>query len=194
MTQPTLSFFGNEFAFQPAQMQALNPLMVMILIPFNNMLLFPLIARMGIEVTALRRMSAGIAFTALAWIVIGIIQSAMDSGTPTSMAWQILPYAILTLGEVLVSATGLEFAYSQAPPSMKGTIMSLWYLAITVGSLWVLIVNASVKHDAVLEYIRHSGMGVIAFQMYFFAAFAFAAAVVFGWYATRYRMTNNYRA
>ena len=194
MTQPTLSFFGHEFAFQPAQMQALNPLMVMILIPFNNMLLFPLIARMGIEVTALRRMSAGIAFTALAWIVIGIIQSAMDSGTPTSMAWQILPYAILTLGEVLVSATGLEFAYSQAPPSMKGIIMAFWSLAVTVGSLWVLIVNASVKNDALLGYIRHSGMGVIAFQMYFFAAFAFAAAVVFGWYATRYRMTSNYRA
>ena len=193
MTQ-TMSLFGNQFTFLPAQMQALNPLMVMILIPFNNMVLFPLIARMGIEVTALRRMTTGIAFTALAWVVIGVIQSSMDAGTPTSMAWQILPYAILTMGEVLVSATGLEFAYSQAPPSMKGTIMSLWYLAITVGSLWVLIVNASVKHDAVLEYIRHSGMGVIAFQMYFFAAFAFAAAVVFGWYATRYRMTNNYRA
>ena len=193
MTQ-TMSLFGNQFTFLPAQMQALNPLMVMILIPFNNMVLFPLIARMGIEVTALRRMTTGIAFTALAWVVIGVIQSSMDAGTPTSMAWQILPYAILTMGEVLVSATGLEFAYSQAPPSMKGTIMSLWYLAITVGSLWVLIVNASVKHDAVLEYIRRSGMGVIAFQMYFFAAFAFAAAVVFGWYATRYRMTNNYRA
>jgi len=175
-------------------MQALNPLMVMILIPFNNMVLFPLIARLGIEVTALRRMTAGIAFTALAWVVIGTIQSAMDTGTPTSMAWQILPYAILTLGEVLVSATGLEFAYSQAPPSMKGIIMAFWSLAVTVGSLWVLIVNASVKNDAVLGYISHSGMGVIAFQMYFFAAFAFAAAVVFGWYATRYRMTNNYRA
>ncbi|GGE76649.1 oligopeptide transporter [Massilia psychrophila] len=189
----TMSLFGNQFTFLPAQMQALNPLMVMILIPFNNMVLFPLIARMGIEVTALRRMTTGIAFTALAWVVIGVIQSSMDAGTPTSMAWQILPYAILTMGEVLVSATGLEFAYSQAPPSMKGIIMAFWSLAITVGSLWVLIVNSSVKHDAVLGYISHSGMGVIAFQMYFFAAFAFAAAVVFGWYATRYRMTNNYR-
>jgi POT family proton-dependent oligopeptide transporter len=117
----------------------------------------------------------------------------MDSGTPTSMAWQILPYAILTLGEVLVSATGVEFAYSQAPASMKGTIMSLWYLAVTVGSLWVLIVNSSVKNDAVLGYISHSGIGVIAFQMYFFAVFAAAAALIFAWYATRYRMTNHYR-
>jgi POT family proton-dependent oligopeptide transporter len=37
-------------------------------------------------------------------------------------------------------------------------------------------------------------MGVIAFQMYFFAAFALVAAIVFGWYATRYRMVNNYRS
>jgi POT family proton-dependent oligopeptide transporter len=193
MTQPTFSLFGNAFTFQPAQMQALNPLLVMILIPFNNLVLFPAVRRMGIEPTALRRMTAGIGFTALAWVVIGAIQTAMDAGTPTSMAWQILPYAILTLGEVLVSATGLEFAYSQAPPSMKGIIMAFWSLAVTVGSLWVLIVNASVRNDAVLAYIGRSGMGVIAFQMYFFAAFAFAAAVIFGWYATRYRMTNNYR-
>jgi POT family proton-dependent oligopeptide transporter len=194
MIQPTFSFFGNEFKFLPAQMQALNPLLVMILIPFNNLVLFPAISRMGIEVTTLRRMTAGIAFTALAWVVIGAIQTSMDGGSPTSMMWQILPYAILTMGEVLVSATGLEFAYSQAPASMKGTIMSLWYLAVTVGSLWVLIVNKSVKNDAVLAYISHSGIGVVAFQMYFFAAFAMLAAIIFGWYAARYRMTNNYRS
>ena len=104
-------------------------------------------------------MTAGIGFTALAWVVIGTIQVAMDGGTPTSMAWQILPYAILTLGEVLVSATGLEFAYSQAPASMKGIIMAFWSLAVTVGSLWVLIVNASVKNDAVLGYISQQRDG-----------------------------------
>jgi POT family proton-dependent oligopeptide transporter len=193
MTRPVFSFFGNEFAFEPAQMQALNPLLVMILIPFNNLVLYPALRKFGIEPSPLRRMTAGIGFTALAWVVIGTIQVAMDAGTPTSMAWQILPYAILTLGEVLVSATGLEFAYSQAPAAMKGIIMAFWSLAVTVGNLWVLIVNASVKNDAVLGYIGQSGMGVIAFQMYFFAAFAFVAAVVFGWYATRYRMVNNYR-
>ncbi|WP_426190738.1 oligopeptide:H+ symporter [Massilia sp. DWR3-1-1] len=193
MTQPTLHWFGSEFTFQPAQMQALNPLLVMILIPFNNLALFPLIRALGIEPTALRRMTAGIVFTALAWVVIGAIQVHMDSGSPTSMAWQILPYAILTLGEVLVSATGLEFAYSQAPKAMKGIIMAFWSLAVTVGSLWVLIVNASVKNDTVVAWIKSTGFGVIAAQMIFFAAFAFVAALIFGWYATRYRLTDNYR-
>lgn len=193
MVAPTISLFGSSFTFAPAQMQALNPLLVMILIPFNNLVLYPALRKMGIEPTPLRRMTTGIAFSGLSWIVIGTIQVAMDGGTPMSMTWQVLPYALLTFAEVLVSATGLEFAYSQAPKSMKGVIMAFWFLAITVGSLWVLIVNKSVKNEAVLAHISDSGVGVMAFQMYFFAAFALVAAAVFGWYATRYKMTDNYR-
>ena len=192
MVAPTISLFGTSFIFAPAQMQALNPLLVMLLIPFNNLVLFPLLRTIGIEPTPLRRMTAGIAFSSLSWIVIGTVQVAMDGGTPMSMTWQILPYALLTMGEVLVAATGLEFAYSQAPKSMKGVIMAFWFLAITVGSLWVLIVNKSVKNEAVLAHIANSGYSVMAFQMYFFAAFAMVAAAVFGWYATRYKMTDNY--
>jgi POT family proton-dependent oligopeptide transporter len=77
---------------------------------------------------------------------------------------------------------------------MKGVIMAFWFLATTVGSLWVLIVNQAVKNEAVLAHIANSGVGVMAFQMYFFAAFAFAAAVAFGMYAVRYRMVDNYRS
>jgi POT family proton-dependent oligopeptide transporter len=189
----TVSVFGTTFNVIPAQMQALNPLLVMILIPFNNFALFPLLRMVGVEPTPLRRMTTGIALAAAAWVVVGNLQVALDAGTPVSIAWQILPYALLTLGEVLVSATGLEFAYSQAPASMKGVIMALWYLAVTVGNLWVLIVNAGVKNEAVIAYIAQSGVGVMAFQMYFFAAFALLAAAVFGWYATRYRMVDHYR-
>ena len=106
--------------FQSSQMQALNPLLVMLLIPFNNLVLYPALNRLGYEMTALRRMTAGIAFSGLSWIVVGIMQVVLDGGTPFTITWQVLPYALLTFGEVLVSATGLEFAYSQAPPAMKG--------------------------------------------------------------------------
>jgi POT family proton-dependent oligopeptide transporter len=188
----TFTILGYTFSMIPAQMQALNPILVMLLIPFNNLVLFPLIRKMGVEPTPLRRMTTGIAFSALSWIVVGNLQVALDAGTPVSIAWQILPYALLTMGEVLVSATGLEFAYSQAPSSMKGVIMALWYLAVTVGNLWVLIVNAGVQNDAVLAHIETSGLSVMAFQMYFFAGFALLAAAVFGWYATRYKMVDHY--
>ncbi|WP_313399472.1 oligopeptide:H+ symporter [Stenotrophomonas sp.] len=180
--------------FVASQMQALNPALVMILIPFNNLVLYPLLARMGWEPTALRRMTAGIAFSGLAWIVIGGIQVVMDGGEPMSIVWQVLPYALLTLGEVLVSATGLEFAYSQAPQSMKGVVMSFWNLTTTIGNLWVLLANFAVRNDAVTGSIATTGLSVTAFQMFFFAGFALLAALAFGMYARRYKVVDNYRA
>jgi POT family proton-dependent oligopeptide transporter len=179
--------------FHSAQMQALNPILVLLLIPFNNLVLYPLLRRIGIEVTALRRMGVGIAFSGLAWIAAGAIQLAIDGGDPVSVTWQVLPYVLLTFGEVLVSATGLEFAYSQAPASMKGVIMAFWYLAVTVGNLWVLLANASVRHPAVIARIAETGLGETAFLMFFFAAFALLVALVFGWYARRYPMQDHYR-
>jgi POT family proton-dependent oligopeptide transporter len=180
--------------FQASQMQALNPALVMILIPFNNLVLYPALRRFGVEPTALRRMTTGIAFSGLAWIAVGFMQLALDGGAPLSIAWQVLPYALLTFGEVLVSATGLEFAYSQAPPQMKGVLMSFWSLSVTVGNLWVLLVNASVKSPSVTAAIEGAGVGVTAFQMFFFAGFALAAAAAFGAYALRYRLADYYRA
>jgi len=177
----------------PAQMQALNPLLVMLLIPFNNLVLFPVLRRMGVGITSLRRMGAGIVFSGLAWIGAGMIQLAIDGGDAVSIAWQIAPYALLTLGEVLVSATGLEFAYSQAPPSMKGTIMSFWLLSVSYGNLWVLITNAVVRGEAVTAHIAGTGLTENAFLMFFFAAFALVTALAFALYARRYPMQDYYR-
>ncbi len=180
--------------FTASQMQALNPLLVMILIPFNNLVLYPALRRFGFEPTALRRMTAGIAFSGLAWIVVGGLQVVMDGGDALSIFWQILPYALLTFGEVLVSATGLEFAYSQAPASMKGVVMSFWNLTTTIGNLWVLLSNAAVRNQTVTDRIASTGLSETAFLMFFFAGFAFVAALAFGLYARRYRMVDNYRA
>lgn len=180
--------------FHPAQMQALNPALVMLLIPFNNLVLYPLLQRRGYEMTALRRMTAGMVFAGLSWIVAGAFQIALDDGDPMSIVWQVLPYALLTFGEVLVSATGLEFAYSQAPAAMKGVIMSFWNLAVTVGNLWVLLANAAVRNDGVLGAIAGTGLSETAFLMFFFAGFAFVAALAFGLYARRYREVDHYRA
>ena len=178
----------------PAQMQALNPLFVMLLIPFNNIVVYPALRRLGWEPTALRRMGWGIAISGVSWIIAGLIQLQIDSGTSTSLAWQALPYVLLTLGEVLVSATALEFAYSQATGAMKGVIMAFWYLSVTFGNLWVLLTNAAVRNDTVTAQIATTGMSENAFLMFFFAGFAFVAAVVFALYARVYPMQDNYRA
>jgi proton-dependent oligopeptide transporter, POT family len=179
--------------FQPAQMQALNPALVMLLIPFNNLVLYPALRRLGYELTALRRMTAGIAFAGLAWIVVGAMQLVLDRGNVFTITWQVLPYVFLTFGEVLVATTGLEFAYSQAPLSMKGAIMAFWNLSVTIGNLWVLVANAGVQNSAITNFIASTGFGVTAFQMFFFAVFAFAAALAFGLVARTYPVVDHYR-
>jgi len=178
---------------EAAQMQALNPLLIMLLIPFNNIVLYPALRRLGYEPTPLRRMGWGIAFAGVAWVLAGLIQLQIDGGAPVSLAWQAWPYLLLTFGEVLVSATALEFAYSQATASMKGVIMAFWYLASTFGSLWVLLTNVAVRNEAVTARIAGTGWSENAFLMFFFALFAFAAALAFAAYARTYPMQDNYR-
>ncbi|MGN6110641.1 MAG: POT-type proton-dependent oligopeptide transporter [Kofleriaceae bacterium] len=180
--------------FVPAQMQVFNPAFVLLLIPFNNLVLYPWLRRRGFNVTSLGRMTWGIAFSGVAWIAVGILQLSMDSSADKiTIMWQILPYALLTLGEVLVSATGLEFAYSQAPPSMKGVIMSFWNLTTTVGGLWVLLVDAGIRNSWATAQIAKTGLSNNAFLMFFFAGFALLAALAFKRYVRRYRMLDNYR-
>ncbi len=192
---PTWLISGEGGARAAAsQMQAINPLLVMLLIPFNNLLLYPALRRIGLNPTPLRRMGFGIVMAGLSWVIAAVLQLYMDAGHPMSLAWQILPYILLTLGEVLVSATALEFAYSQAPPAMKGVIMAMWYLTSTFGNLWVMLTNAAVRNETVIGHIAATGLSENAFLMFFFAGFAFAAAAAFGLYARNYPMQDHYRA
>ena len=195
MVVPHESWWWPSWLVKEAgQMQALNPLLIMLMIPFNNIVLYPALRKMGWEPTALRRMGFGIAFAGIAWVIAGLIQLEIDSGAQTSLVWQTWPYLLLTFGEVLVSATALEFAYSQATQSMKGVIMAFWYLASTFGSLWVLLTNVAVRNEAVTAHIATTGYSENAFLMFFFAIFAFVAALAFAAYARTYPMQDNYRA
>jgi POT family proton-dependent oligopeptide transporter len=50
-----------------------------------------------------------------------------------------------------------------------------------------------VKNVTVTDFIGSTGFGVTAFQMFFFAGFAFVAALAFGLVAKRYRVADYYR-
>jgi POT family proton-dependent oligopeptide transporter len=58
----------------------------------------------------------------------------------------------------------------------------------------VLVVNAGVRNQTVTDAIASTGFGVMAGQMFFFAAFAFVAALAFGLVARRYPLKDYYRA
>ena len=123
----------------PSQVSAVNPIMVMILIPLLTFGLFPALERWGLKITPLRKMSVGMMIAGTAFIAVALIQAKIeDVGEGhVSIWWQMIPYALMTTSEVLVSITGLEFAYTQAPKRMKSIVMSFWLLCVSFGNYLV---------------------------------------------------------
>lgn len=73
-------------------------------------------------------------------IVIARDGTRMDAKWP-SIAWQLVAYLVITVAEVMVSITGLEFSYTQAPASMKSIVMGLWLLSVSAGNVLTALVN-----------------------------------------------------
>ena len=128
-----LVFWG--MTFEASQIAAWNPIMVMGLIPLFSLGIYPMLDRMGFKTTPIRRMTGGMFVAAVSFALVGFLQYLMDGGTKLNVMWQFFPYLIITVAEVMISITGLEFAYTQAPRSMKSTIMSIWLLTVFFGNL-----------------------------------------------------------
>jgi POT family proton-dependent oligopeptide transporter len=114
-----------------------------------------------------------------------MIQARMDGGATLSVAWQLLPYIVLEAGEVMVSATALEFAFSQAPQTMKSIIMSFWLMTIAGGHFLVALFTNLNKH-----FVRAQG----ATEFFFYAVLMFVVAGIFMLIAVRYRPAVQNRA
>ena len=125
---------------QPSQVPALNPFMVMVLIPLTTFGLYPLLDKLGWTTHPLRRMTLGMMAAGFSFVIVALIQRQLDEGETMHIAWQILPYLVLTLAEVMVSITGLEFAYTQAPKRMKSVIMGFWLFNVSLGNLLVAVI------------------------------------------------------
>ncbi|VDD92261.1 unnamed protein product [Enterobius vermicularis] len=58
-----------------------------------------------------------------------------------NILWQVPQYAVITASEVLFSITGLEFAYSQAGPTMKSVVQAIWLVTVAVGDIIIIIIS-----------------------------------------------------
>jgi hypothetical protein len=151
-----------NFSIGAEEMQSANPAIVMGLVPLLTLLVYP---RLGKLASPLKRMSYGMFIAAGSYVVVAALQKKIDGGAHLCVLWQTLPYLILTTAEVLVSTTGLEFAFREAAPEMKSAIMSFWLLTVTMGDLLVVTVTklfASTTDQAASvsagRFLQYAGM------------------------------------
>jgi POT family proton-dependent oligopeptide transporter len=158
----------------PSQIQAANPLLILLLTPLFYYGIYP---RLGswVRLTAPRRIGAGMFLAGLAFVLAALIQAAIDAGGAPSIAWQLLGYLALTSGEVLVSITCLEYAYTEAPKAMKSLVTSLYMASVALGNLFTGAVNFFIQTPE--GGSRLAG----ADYFWFFAALMLATAALFSW-------------
>jgi POT family proton-dependent oligopeptide transporter len=177
----------GSFVVGAEQMQSMNPALVMLLVPLM-LWLYPRLEQMtGIRVSPLRRMGSGLVLAALAYVVVGLLQTRVDAGVQLSVLWQTLPYFMLTTGEVLLSTTGLEFAFTQAAAEMKSTIMSFWLLTVAFGNLFVPILTKFKAYLIGTAAAEAGSASVNSSTFYLYAGLTCGVAIIFVLIAMRYK-------
>lgn len=137
---PMFASLAN-YEMLPAQVQVVNGIFIIILVPIFTFGIYPLMGRF-FTVTPLRKIGIGFFTVAASFVIVAWIEQRIQSGHSVSMWWQITAYAVLTAAEVLVSITALEYSYKQAPLYMKSFIMALFLLSTSVGNAFTAAVNS----------------------------------------------------
>ena len=164
------------------QMQSMNPLIVMILVPLFTLGIYP---RVGRFASPLRRMSYGMFLGAMSFLVVALLQARLEAGAQLSVLWQTVPYLILTAAEVLLSTTGLEFAFREAAPEMKSIVMSFWLLTIAFGDLLVVVVTKLFSNAS------DPAASVSTNRFLLYAGMTFVVAILFSVVAASYRYRDE---
>jgi len=143
----------------PDQLQFLNALFVIILVPVFNTIFKHLDPDVKVF-TSMRKILAGFVLTAAA---IGIMSAAgylvagkaelvavggkMAESDKLSVLWPAMAYVVLTFGEVLLYGTMLDLSYAAAPKSMKGYVTACFLLTNTLANflniLWTPLYGGS---------------------------------------------------
>lgn len=175
-------WLGHEWL--SSQIQAINPLLILVLIPFFSYVGYPAL-NLVFRLTPLRKISLGLFLTVVAFGISALAQEKIDAGQTPSIGWQLMAFVVITVAEVMVSVTGLEFSYTQAPREMKSFVMSLWMLTVTFGNLFTMLVNKFIQKpqpDGTVDVILKGSA-----YYWFFTGIMLAAAVLFIFVAWFYK-------
>ncbi|MEM1305609.1 MAG: MFS transporter, partial [Planctomycetota bacterium] len=135
-----------SFEATPSQLQAINPILVMAMIPLFSYVVYPAMGRL-FDVTPLRKIGIGLFVAAAAFSVSAVTQALIDAGQTPHVVWQLAGYVVLTAAEIMVSITMLEFFYTQAPPRMKAVVMAFAMFSVSIGNTFTAVVNTLIERE-----------------------------------------------
>jgi proton-dependent oligopeptide transporter, POT family len=127
------------------QVQAVNPLLILVMIPMFTYVIYPALGKV-FRLTYMRKISIGMFLAVITFAISAWIEQGIQDKTVSSVYWQLLPIFLVTMAEIMVSITGLEFAYTQAPKKLKSLVMGLFLLSTAVGNGFTSGVNFFIQN------------------------------------------------
>ncbi len=170
--------FGREIL--SSQIQALNPLLVMIMIPLFSYVLYPAMGKL-FKVTPLRKIAIGFFIAIPSFIIPAWIETQIANGQAPHIIWHLFAYILITAAEVMISITVLEFSYTQAPKKMKSFISSINLLSISLGNAFIAGVNRFIQNPDGTSKLEGAD------YYWFFTVIMAVTAVLFIFVAMRYK-------
>ncbi|OJZ83582.1 hypothetical protein ASPFODRAFT_35061 [Aspergillus luchuensis CBS 106.47] len=136
----------------------MNPITTLFLLPLLDRLIFPTVRNLGYPVHHFPRITAGFMVCALAMLYAAFVQRTIYVSPPcydhprsptcmhgqvpndASVLLQVPAYILVASSECLASVAGLEYAYANAPKSMRSLIMALYLSTVSVGTFLAMAV------------------------------------------------------
>lgn len=127
--------------------QNINPISLIVFVPICDLALYPGLRKLGINFTPIKRISAGFFLGSLAMVSAAIQQHYIyklspcgynagecDAFAPISVWWQVVTYVLIGWSEIMANITGLEYAFTKAPTSMRSMVMAIYLFMTALGT------------------------------------------------------------
>jgi dipeptide/tripeptide permease len=171
----------------------LDPIVIAILIPLLDRIVYPFLRRHGYHFRPITRIALGFLIGAISMFYASYLQSVVYDAPPCygqpltcpearlpdgtiahnriHIAWQSPAYALIALSEILCSVTGLEYAYTKAPKSMKSFIMSIFLLTNAGGAILGVLAAPWAKDPNMSWFYLGLGLVSMGFGIAFWTKF-----------------------
>lgn len=171
-TQMNTTIIG--ISIEPDQAKAMGPIFLFLMIPLWQYIFVPILRKFDISLHPLNSVIIGAICSALAFLCAGVLQIEIEENEMKSLniLWQIPQFVLLMMGELFLSIPGLQFAFTQAPESMKSILTAAWFLNNAFGNLIVVfLTEIKVFQSQSTEYFMYATIMLICIAI--FATLAF---------------------
>jgi len=163
----------------PEQLNLVDAIIIVCLIPVFDGIIFPGIRKLfNVRLGQIARIAIGFVIAGAGFVYCAFLQGSiakrghwddkqnyiLTASKGVSIWLQIPPYIFIAISEIFSAISALEFAYAQAPKSMKSIIMAIFLLTNAGGAILGLILTPFFvpQNFEIIFYSFSGGMLVLA--------------------------------